>query len=283
MKNYDNFLILGGDKRYAYMAQELYNNGYSVALSGFDNCEGFEEIKRENIKVLSDYKNIVLPAPITRDMLTLNAPLSKFKIDLNEIYSLLTAENFVFCGKAGSEILDMLDKRAGGKFIYFSDFEYTSKNAELTALAVEKILNNENKDLKEYNCLITGYGFTGKALSKKLKDKFRSITVCARRDEVLKKISSDGFDALKLSCLKEHISYYDIVINTVPSVIINADILDFVKESVFIVDIASAPFGVDFGYAQEKNIRAEKALGLPGKYFPEKAGKILAKTILKKI
>ena len=48
-----------------------------------------------------------------------------------------------------------------------------------------------------------------------------------------------------------------------------------------IIDIASAPGGVDYEAAGALGIAAKLCLGLPGKYAPKTAGEILAEEIMK--
>ena len=49
------------------------------------------------------------------------------------------------------------------------------------------------------------------------------------------------------------------------------------RKDVLLIDIASPPFGVDIGLAGSYGINAVRALGLPGKYTPEEAGRLIFK------
>ena len=69
----------------------------------------------------------------------------------------------------------------------------------------------------------------------------------------------------------------DILINTVPAEIIDKNILSRLRKDVLLIDIASPPFGVDIGLADSYGINAVRALGLPGKYAPEEAGRLIFK------
>ena len=60
----------------------------------------------------------------------------------------------------------------------------------------------------------------------------------------------------------------------------NRDILSRVSKEARIIDLASAPFGLDFEEAREFGVYAECASGLPGRYFPETAGYAVADTVL---
>lgn len=47
-----------------------------------------------------------------------------------------------------------------------------------------------------------------------------------------------------------------------------------------IIDLASAPGGVDFDAAQAMGLQAKLASGLPGRCAPDTAGELIAQTIL---
>ncbi len=52
---------------------------------------------------------------------------------------------------------------------------------------------------------------------------------------------------------------------------------------VTIVDIASAPGGVDFDFCRQQNIRAKLCPGLPGIYAPQSSAEILFEAIVKSL
>ena len=58
---------------------------------------------------------------------------------------------------------------------------------------------------------------------------------------------------------------------------IDKNILSRLRKDVLLIDIASPPFGVDIGLADSYGINAVRALGLPGKYAPEEAGRLIFK------
>ena len=64
---------------------------------------------------------------------------------------------------------------------------------------------------------------------------------------------------------------------------IDKNVLDKTENNVIIIDLASAPGGVDFEYAKQKNRKVIFALSLPGKVAPETAGNIIANTVLSKL
>ena len=52
-----------------------------------------------------------------------------------------------------------------------------------------------------------------------------------------------------------------------------------VRDGAIIIDLASAPGGVDKGAAEKAEVRVITALSLPGRVAPDSAGEIIAETI----
>ena len=78
------------------------------------------------------------------------------------------------------------------------------------------------------------------------------------------------------------------LVNTVPAPVVTGAIIRELPRDAYIFDIASKPGGTDFACARECGIRADLALGLPGKYAPKErlysgpgGGEIRAKRSMK--
>ena len=93
-------------------------------------------------------------------------------------------------------------------------------------------------------------------------------------------IEGHGYEPLPLDNLKDHIHEFDIIFNTIPSLILDDEILTKVKKDALIIDLASKPGGVDLAEAERLNIKTIHALGLPGKTAPVTAGEIIAESII---
>lgn len=272
-----DYFVLGGDARQLYLADFLEKEGYGVekcALGKESPC---------SLEKMSGCKNIVLPLPLSKDGENINTPLASGNIPVAEFMKRLSENQTVFCGMANEKFKTGLKEKGVRYTDYFSDEELTRKNALLTAeglLAVVK--DNTVKAMAESSCLITGYGFVGKAVASLFKSLFGSVCVCVRRKEVARLAENDGFNTVLLGGLNSKAGETDLIINTVPSVIIKKDTLDILNENCVIIDVASAPYGVDFAYAESKNIKAVIAPSLPGRYTPKSAGEVIAHTIIEK-
>ncbi|WP_018922502.1 dipicolinate synthase subunit DpsA [Salsuginibacillus kocurii] len=72
----------------------------------------------------------------------------------------------------------------------------------------------------------------------------------------------------------------DMVVNTIPALVLTKSLLREAKPQLFILDVASGEGGTDFEYAKERGLKAMLAPGLPGWLAPKRAGQMLAETVL---
>ena len=162
------------------------------------------------------------------------------------------------------------------------------RNSVLTsegALAVA--MNTLEVSLFGSKCAITGYGRLGKTLAPMLKNMGAGVTVAARRDTDIAWAAAYGFDCLKICFLKNGTSSltklsqgYDVIFNTVPSWIFDRSILKNFSKNTLIIDLASAPGGVDPSAAKEFGVKVITALSIPGKYAPISAGNVIGECII---
>lgn len=128
--------------------------------------------------------------------------------------------------------------------------------------------------------LVLGYGKIGKILSKDLYGLGAQTYVEARKYADLAMIEGHGYEPLPLDNLKDHIHEFDIIFNTIPSLILDDEILAKVKKDALIIDLASKPGGIDFDAAKSYGLKVIWALSLPGKIAPVSSGAIIKDTIM---
>jgi dipicolinate synthase subunit A len=92
-----------------------------------------------------------------------------------------------------------------------------------------------------------------------------------------------GWKPFMTSELLLHVPDVDLIFNTIPSMIITAQVLSRISSHCLIVDLASAPGGCDFRYAEKRGIKAMLAPGLPGIVAPKSAGIIMANALVQSI
>ena len=130
---------------------------------------------------------------------------------------------------------------------------------------------------------VTGYGRISKHLCRLLNCFGARVTVVARDPNALLWASALGCNTLLLdedrSVLKELYFGFDAIYNTVPTWIFDRAHLEGLDKKTLIIDLASAPGGVDIKAARELGANVNWATSLPGKYAPQSAGEHIAECI----
>ncbi len=278
MNNKEKFLIIGGDSRQLYMADYLENLGHYVQIYGLPVksrvcCASLiDEIKST--------QNIIFPLPVTKDGKHLYS-IVPMKEKIEEIVSFLTAEHRVFGGMINKPMEMKLRKNNSKVYDYFSREEVTVMNAVPTVQGILKaMIDNIEYTINSSKCAVFGFGRIAGLTADVIASIGADVTVCARKYSDLAKAKSKGFNSCLIKEFDKYASDFDIIINTVPSVILKRDILEKLRADCLIIDIASAPYGTDFAVASELGLNAILCSSLPGKVAPKTAGEIIADGVL---
>ena len=276
MKN-NTFLILGGDNRSLYSGEYLEKQGLKVCYYAFNQTDCYETLS----DAISEATTVILPLPCTRDRLALNTPLFENKILLSDILALLTPEKMVFGGQLPKGFCEELDEKGVKYCDYFALDELAVYNAVPTAEGVIQVLMEELPiTIHGMNCAVLGYGKVGKILASTLRAMGSKVTVFARKATDFAIAHADGLEWEEISDLKNKKHNFNAIINTVPTLILGAAELDEINPDCLLVEIASAPFGIDFQAAKERALKVIKASSLPGKVAPQTAGEIIGRSVL---
>lgn len=153
------------------------------------------------------------------------------------------------------------------------DERYLCKNAMITAHIALSIAAKELPIVLE-GCpvLILGYGRIGKCLAKLLRAIGADVTIAARKPSDRAMAEAMGSGSADISRLGYILRRYRVIFNTVPNPVLSQEQQAHCCTNCVKIDLASSP-----GIAGE----AIQARGLPGKYAPESAGKLIAQTVLR--
>lgn len=271
-----NIVIVGGDKRQKYLKEYLEKQGFDVASYGlFDWDEDTDKLKG----MICEDTVVILPLPATRNDKTIFMPFSKKEISIDRLFSFLGRRNLVFGGIIKGELLSRL-RESEIEFVDYYDQTFIEKNAVLTAFgALKIILEHIDFALPLGKYAVTGFGRVAKETVAVLKSLSCDVTVFARNSSQREDAIIKGCKAEPLTSLSRLSGDFDIVINTVPTHIIHEETIMNMKNGSKIIELASAPFGLDFDVARKHGIDVVKAMGLPGKYTPKTAGEIIGKKL----
>ena len=275
--------VLGGDKRMDFAARELVRSGYDVREWGRregDDAAAFAKIAKE---WFSDVDALMLPLPTSLDGTHLFCPLcgSEEKLRMETLF--LAAPNKPWLVGRLSESLCLRAEREKIRYTdYFESEILQLKNALPTAEgAIEIAIRELPVVLDGTKVSVIGYGRIGEVLSHKLKALGAEVTVWARRPEVCARAELLGHTARQMGG-EDSLSFDTntrVIFNTVPSRLFTRSVLQRLPTECIIIDLASAPGGLDLIEAKELDIRSIWATALPGKCAPESAGVILGQTV----
>ena len=164
---------------------------------------------------------------------------------------------------------------------YYENESLTVLNSISTAEGVIfEIAGNTDKDIHGSKIAVIGYGKAGSAIARRLVALGAEVSVAARRESSRAQAFSESCKALELYEMSKNAKDFDIVINTVPARVLEEDFIKNLNKSCLVIEVASAPYGVDFEAAEKHGIRVLRVPGLPGRISPQSAGEAIAKTIL---
>ncbi|MGE5629823.1 MAG: dipicolinate synthase subunit DpsA [Caulobacteraceae bacterium] len=277
------FLILGGDERLSELAVLYRHNGNDICTYGMDqkciegilNYGSFEE-------ALDKSDIIICPVPFSKDVTKINTKYSGKDIYIEELFAKLRHDQVLLVGAINNYSRELARKLGVNYIDYYNEESYQILNTIPTAEGALAIIINETaKTLFESKVLVLGYGRIGKLLSKYLNSLGAHTFVEARKESDLTWIYAKRMEAVPLWELERYIGEMDIIVNTVPALILDSNMLEKVRTDVFILDLASTPGGVDFKYAEEKKLKVMHALGIPGKVACKSAAMYIYETIQK--
>ncbi len=277
------FLLVGGDERQVYLAKRLAVSN-RVLLYGMGeqalSVPGGEILRFPEAGQLREVEVLVLPVPAIRPDGNIYAPFSQIKLELLPLLQMLPAGVRVLGGKIGPVCAAQI---ASCGFTYEDVLlreDFAVKNAVPTAEGTIQILMEElPQTIDGMKILLVGSGRISKILRRKLHALGAAVSVCCRRSEEAAWALADGCEVLEPEALASCVRLADAVINTVPAKLLTEPVLRQIRPQTLVIDLASAPGGVQWPAASALGVRTIWAQSLPGKCAPERAGEILYETV----
>lgn len=274
----NKFIIIGGDNRQTHIAEYIKKKGYEITVYAVPEAENFS--RKSLKKDIMNSKYIILPLPVSKDGRYIHTS-TDVKITLDEIVTLLDNDHIVFGGMMSKTLEQKISKISGGVYDYFRREDVTIKNTVPTVQGILKvIIDNIDFTINSSKCAVFGYGRVASLAADVLLSLGADVTVCARKSSDIARAAVKGCNTCYINEFSDCAEDYQIIINTVPSVIINNEILQHLRHGCLVIDVASAPYGVDFVAADKLGVNAVLCPSLPGKVAPVTAGRIIAEGII---
>ena len=263
-----NFWVVGGDPRQQVLAGALAGDGHEVhtyALGG----EG------ESIEGIWEAHCVVLPLPWGQGE-TLNAPLCPREVPLAEVLDPLLPGQLVCAGMVSPILRTEAKERGLHLEDYFAREELAVANAVPSSEGAIQIAMEELPiTLHGARVLVIGAGRLGKVLCQQLRGLGAHVSAAARKYADLAWIRAWGCHPERSDRLAGRLEGYDLIINTVPALLLGREALETLAPGCLVIDLASKPGGVDFEAARELGVKVIWALSLPGKVAPVTAGRAI--------
>ncbi len=276
--------VIGGDMRQAALTRELASRGFDVRFYGIDIYKvDFGDAKKcaSAEEALTGADIVILPLPADAGGIYINAPFTNEEITIDEIAEGMPRGALLLGGKISPEFLLRIEERGIRCIDYYEREELTVMNAIPTAEGAIAIAMEELPiTLHNMKAAVLGFGRVANILAHKAAALGVDVTVFARKSHARAWARAYGYEAMDFDALAEQVAGYDCIFNTVPKMVIDRGVLDGMRRDTLIIDLASKPGGVDYGYANTLGIKAILALSLPGRVAPDTAGGYIADTVI---
>ena len=263
------------------MKEYLKNSGMKVISIGLGTSAEREEYSHKETlqQILDNSKTVIFPVPATKDKVYIFSLEEQNDFKIENIMSCLNGNHLVLGGCLTQEMVDECERKNIKYYDFMENQEVTWLNGIATAEgAIMEAVRGSECNIHHSNVLVLGYGKCGKILAHKLKALDAYVTIGAKTRD-LAEATTFGHKAKDILSLKDSIRSFEFIFNTIPDMILKREILELISPETTIIDIASAPGGLDYEFAKERKLNVHHCLGIPGKISPKTSGRILGKEV----
>ena len=202
----------------------------------------------------------------------LHLPLTDTKLEAERLWVRLRYDQLLLGGMTGDLSRRLMTDYGLTLLDYYAREETQVANAVPTAEgALQLAMESTDRTLHGSRCLIIGYGRIGRLLADRLLSLGAEVTVSARKYGDLAWIEAWGCRGVQTGALTGQLERFDLIFNTAPALILDGTRLRETRKNCVIIDLASAPGGVDLEAAKRLSRQVIPAQGLPGKVAPRTA------------
>lgn len=281
-------VFLGGDARQVEVIRKCSEMDASVSVVGFDNLK--DKIQgvswgQLSPELLSTADVLVLPVVGCDDKGAIHTQFSAEPLKLlDEHLAALPRRCTVYTGMAKPYLRSLCASHEVKLVELLDRDDVAIYNSIPTAEgALVMAIQNTEFTIHGSNCMVLGLGRTGFTMAKSLQGLGAKVKMGVRSEKHFARAEVMGWEPFLTRDLGDYVRNIDLIFNTIPTMIVTAQILSRMPLSAVIIDLASAPGGCDFRYAEKRGIKALLAPGLPGIVAPKTAGLIIANALVQLI
>ena len=264
------FGLIGGDRRQAELARLLAADGHTVRTYGLDRWKPGGETGLDRAAAA---EIVILPLPLCKGAGVLNC--EEGPVPTMDLFRRLRPGQRILAGQVKPQ--QRREAEDCGLILedYFLREELTVANAAATAeAAVQVAMEGLDQTLMGMDCLVLGFGRIGKLLCDRLHGLGAKVTATARRPADMAWIRAYGWQALDTYGLDGKLSGFEVIFNTIPSLILEEPLLRQLPPKCLCVDLASVQ-GIDLAAAERLGLPNVWARSLPGRLVPCTAAAVI--------
>lgn len=278
-----NVLIIGGDNRYLEVINILLERGLNVYVTGFDNVSfDAENITKWRLDEIEFEKIDAILLAISGTDLEgrISTAFSDEPLFLTKEMISNTKKHCIICTGVINRYLEEVCSERTLIDLYARD-DVAIYNAIPTSEGIlMKAMQETDYTVHNANVIVLGFGRIGFTVAHLFAAVGANVTVAVRNPADIARIKQLKLSAIYLDDLEKEVGRTNIIINTIPHLLVNEDVIAQMKGDTLIIDIATKPGGVDFKAAELRGIKAIHYLGIPGDVAPKTGGIIMANAFL---
>ncbi|MEH7110939.1 dipicolinic acid synthetase subunit A [Neobacillus niacini] len=276
--------VIGGDARQLEIIRKLTELDARLSLIGFEQLDhAFTGAVKDKLDEV-DFSNmdaLILPVPGTNLEGDVETIFSNEKVVLTADMLKKTPEHCTIYSGITNAYLNGITKEANRSLIQLFERDDVAIYNSIPTVEGTIMMAIQHTDFTIHgsNIAVLGLGRVGMSVARTFHALGAKVKVGARKSEHLARITEMGLTPFHLNELDKEVKDTDILINTIPLLIVSAKVISKLPAHTLIIDLASKPGGTDFRYAEKRGIKALLAPGLPGIVAPKTAGQILANVL----
>lgn len=272
------FGIIGGDRRQAELARMLVHDGHVVTTYGLDSDKS---VQQERLDQVLRADVVILPLPLCAKPGKVICGAEELPLEI--LLEQLQPTQLILGGRIRPEEQNAAQARGLRLRDYFLREELTVANAAATAeAALQVAMEHMDRTLLGTKCLVLGFGRIGKLLSFRLHGLGAQVTAAARKASDRAWIRAYGWDALDTAALAGELEPFPVVFNTVPSLLLDEQLLKELPAGCLYMELASVP-GTEISAAERLGVHCIRAAGLPGQMVPATAAEAIREVVYQMI
>lgn len=269
-------VVIGGDIRYLYLIEKLREYDFDIDVLGYEKTShsmlNVNKITLDELNI-GNYDFIFLPVASIDNEGNIKAEFSDKSLNLSNVNFHNIKDNAYIITGIKTKFMEKLNIK--NIIYYMEDDDIAIYNSVATAEGViMKIMENTDYTIYGSNILVLGYGRCSETITRYLKSLGAKVSVLVRDNKKYAKTEILGFTPYKMDELINHLGEFNIIINTVPELIIDKEKIDLIDSNAYLLDIATIT-GFDMEYALKNGLKIERFMSIPGIVAPASAAPII--------